>query len=57
VYALHALWLTGKIPGVPIYIDSPLAVNATEVFACTPRSSTSASTSSSAPRRSSTSSW
>jgi metallo-beta-lactamase family protein len=32
VYALLALWLTGKIPGVPIYIDSPLAVNATEVF-------------------------
>ncbi len=32
VYALHALWLTGKIPGIPIYIDSPLAVNATEVF-------------------------
>jgi len=32
VYALHSLWLTGKIPGVPIYIDSPLAVNATEVF-------------------------
>ena len=23
---------TGKIPGVPIYVDSPLAVNATEVF-------------------------
>ena len=32
VYALHSLWKTGKIPGVPIYIDSPLAVNATEVF-------------------------
>ena len=32
VYALHSLWNTGKIPGLPIYIDSPLAVNATEVF-------------------------
>lgn len=32
VYALHALWLSGKMPAVPIYIDSPLAVNATEVF-------------------------
>ena len=32
VYALHALWKNGKIPGLPIYIDSPLAVNATEVF-------------------------
>jgi len=32
VYALHALWLDQKIPGIPIYIDSPLAVNATEVF-------------------------
>jgi len=32
VYALHALWLSGKMPAIPIYIDSPLAVNATEVF-------------------------
>ena len=32
VYALHSLWKNGKIPGLPIYIDSPLAVNATEVF-------------------------
>jgi len=31
-YALHSLWKAGKIPGLPIYIDSPLAVNATEVF-------------------------
>ncbi|HEX5004837.1 MAG TPA: MBL fold metallo-hydrolase, partial [Gemmatimonadales bacterium] len=32
VYALHALWLSGKMPAIPIYIDSPLAVDATEVF-------------------------
>lgn len=32
VYALHSLWLSGKMPAIPIYIDSPLAVNATEVF-------------------------
>lgn len=32
VYALHALFRRGDIPGVPIYIDSPLAVDATTVF-------------------------
>ncbi len=32
VYALHQLWKAGAIPGVPIYVDSPLAVDATEVF-------------------------
>jgi len=32
VYALHALFRRGEIPGVPIYIDSPLAVDATTVF-------------------------
>jgi metallo-beta-lactamase family protein len=32
VYSLHHLWRSGAIPGIPIYIDSPLAVNATEVF-------------------------
>ena len=32
VYALHSLWTNGKIPGLPIYIDTPLAVNATDVF-------------------------
>ncbi|HET9294016.1 MAG TPA: MBL fold metallo-hydrolase RNA specificity domain-containing protein, partial [Gemmatimonadales bacterium] len=28
----HQLFRAGKIPGVPIYIDSPLAVDATQVF-------------------------
>lgn len=32
VYSLHQLQAAGTIPRVPIYIDSPLAVNATEVF-------------------------
>jgi len=32
VYSLHALWRQQKIPEVPIYIDSPMAVNATDVF-------------------------
>lgn len=32
VYSLHHLWRAGAIPGLPIYIDSPLAVDATAVF-------------------------
>lgn len=32
VYTLHQLADTGKLPGFPIYVDSPLSVNATEVF-------------------------
>lgn len=32
VYELHDLLRQGKIPEVPIYIDSPLAVDATAVF-------------------------
>lgn len=32
VYSLHQLFRAGKIPGVPIYVDSPLAVDATSVF-------------------------
>lgn len=32
VYALHGLWRAGKIPHIPIYIDSPLAIDATQVF-------------------------
>lgn len=32
VYELHGLARAGKIPQVPIYVDSPLAVNATDVF-------------------------
>jgi len=32
VYALHELWRDGKIPEIPIYVDSPLGVDATNVF-------------------------
>jgi metallo-beta-lactamase family protein len=32
VYSLHELWRSGQIPGIPIYIDSPLAVDVTAVF-------------------------
>lgn len=32
VYALHRLHGAGRIPTMPVYVDSPLAVSATEVF-------------------------
>jgi metallo-beta-lactamase family protein len=32
VYALHQMIESGQIPGVPVYVDSPLAVNATDIF-------------------------
>jgi len=32
IYALHQLFRAGKIPGLPIYVDSPLAIDATQVF-------------------------
>lgn len=32
VYALHRLTLARRIPEVPIFVDSPLAVNVTEIF-------------------------
>lgn len=32
VYALHHLALARKIPDIPIFVDSPLAVNVTEIF-------------------------
>jgi metallo-beta-lactamase family protein len=32
VYLLHKLFNQNRIPDMPIYVDSPLAVNATEVF-------------------------
>ncbi len=32
VYFLHQLQEAGRIPRIPVYVDSPLAVNATEVF-------------------------
>lgn len=32
VYALHELKQQGRLPDVPVFIDSPLAINVTEVF-------------------------
>ncbi len=32
VYTLHQLTCDGKLPKVPIFVDSPLSVNATEVY-------------------------
>ncbi len=32
IYTLHALYLAGEVPRVPIYIDSPLATRITRVF-------------------------
>jgi metallo-beta-lactamase family protein len=32
VYALHQLMQAGKLPDLPIFVDSPLASNATEIF-------------------------
>jgi metallo-beta-lactamase family protein len=32
VYTLHQLTLAGTLPRVPIFVDSPLSVNATEVY-------------------------
>jgi metallo-beta-lactamase family protein len=32
VYALDQLWNEGHLPDIPVYVDSPLAVNATGVF-------------------------
>ncbi len=36
VYALHQLSADGKIPHLPIYVDSPLAVNVTAIFSMHP---------------------
>ena len=36
VYDLHSLYREGKIPAIPIFIDSPLATDATSVFAMHP---------------------
>lgn len=36
VYFLHQLISTGRLPELPIYVDSPMAVRATEVFRAHP---------------------
>jgi metallo-beta-lactamase family protein len=38
VFALHQLSRAGKIPKLPIYVDSPLAVNVTTIFSMHPES-------------------
>ena len=38
VYALNQLDARGDIPEIPVYVDSPLAVNATDVFRMHPES-------------------
>jgi metallo-beta-lactamase family protein len=32
IYLLHEIWDEGRLPKIPIYVDSPLSVNATEIF-------------------------
>ena len=32
LYVLHELLKTGRLPPIPVFIDSPLAINVTEVF-------------------------
>lgn len=32
LFVLHQLFEDGRIPNVPVFVDSPLAVNATEIF-------------------------
>jgi len=36
VYALNNLWNRGKLPRIPVYVDSPLSVNATGIFRAHP---------------------
>jgi metallo-beta-lactamase family protein len=36
VYFLHQLMSAGRLPDVPVYVDSPMAVRATEVFRAHP---------------------
>lgn len=32
IYTLHLLRIENKIPDIPVYVDSPLAIDATEIF-------------------------
>jgi metallo-beta-lactamase family protein len=36
VYALDQLWNESRLPNIPVYVDSPLAINATGVYAAHP---------------------
>lgn len=37
IYYLHKLLKAGKIPDIPVFIDSPLAISATDIFAHHPQ--------------------
>ncbi len=39
VYVLHELICAGKLPRIPIFVDSPLSVNATDIYKKHPRMS------------------
>jgi metallo-beta-lactamase family protein len=32
VYYIHQMFLRGEVPEVPVYVDSPLAINVTDIF-------------------------
>lgn len=32
LYVLHKLYSAGRLPDIPVYVDSPLAIKATEIF-------------------------
>ena len=36
IYCLHQLKLANKIPNIPVFVDSPLAIDATEIFRAHP---------------------
>lgn len=38
LYVLHDLFSQGKVPPIPVYVDSPLAVSATEIYRLHPES-------------------
>ena len=38
LYVLHELFQAGEIPEIPVYVDSPLAVSATEIYRLHPES-------------------
>ena len=37
VYALHQMFESHQLPSVPVYVDSPLAVNVSDIFKTAPR--------------------
>lgn len=36
IYALDGLWNEGKLPNIPVFIDSPLAISATSIYSAFP---------------------